>query len=108
MSMYQGLNYPLEVPLDNRIEYFYEFGIWICTVLMMGYTDFVPDQEMQLGIGWAMITIIAIMILVGLFFVFKFGIKANILIYKKYKNRLYYYWWPKIMTSSLRKYMLKT
>ena len=92
ISMYQGWNRPMEVPLQNRIEYFNEFVIWLCTVLMMGFTDFIPDQETQLGIGWAMVTIITTLIAVGLAFVFYFGMKANILLYRKYRNRFDYWW----------------
>ena len=52
----------------------------------MGFTDFIPDQETQLGIGWAMVTIITTLIAVGLAFVFYFGIKACILLHRKYKK----------------------
>lgn len=44
ISIYQGLSKPFEVPVDNKIEYFYESCIWACTVLMMGYTDWVANH----------------------------------------------------------------
>lgn len=85
ISIYQGHCRPFEVPLINKLEYFYEFCIWCCTVLMMGYTDWVLDHQTRLDIGGAMITIVAIMNLVGLITVFYFGINAGILIYTKYR-----------------------
>ena len=40
ITIYQGMNKPMEVPMHNKIEYFNESVIWLCTVLMMGFTDF--------------------------------------------------------------------
>ena len=41
--MYQGWNRPMEVtwevPLQNRIEYFNEFVIWLCTDFFNGIDD---------------------------------------------------------------------
>ena len=86
ISMYQGFVKPMEHPMHNKIEYFNESVIWICTVLMMGFTEFTyfdPVEEVHLGVGWVMIVIIWILIVVDLMFVFYFGMKACILIYTK-------------------------
>lgn len=41
--MYQGLNRPMIVPLHNKIEFFNEALIGLCTILMMCYTEWIPD-----------------------------------------------------------------
>lgn len=57
---------------------------------------------MQANIGWAMVIIIFVFTGVGLIFVFYFGMKANILVYKKYKNR-FDAWWLKIKNKLTKK-----
>ena len=52
ITMYQGLNKPMSVPLHNKIEYFNEAIIGVCTILMMCYTEWVPDRQMQTRVGW--------------------------------------------------------
>lgn len=101
--IYQGLNKPMVVPLHNRIEYFNESLIGVCSYLMMCFTDWVPDQDMQVFVGWALIDIIFFFTAVGLLFVFYFGMKANVLLYRKYKNR-FDFWWLKTKAKYKRKY----
>jgi len=84
MTIYQGQHMPLQERLKNRIELFNEICISFSSYLMLLFTDWVPDSELQYLYGWAMLSLIVLCILVNGFFIFKFGLKSLKLIITKY------------------------
>ena len=88
MTIYQGQHMPLQERLKNRIELFNEICISFSSYLMLLFTDWVPDSELQYLYGWAMLSLIVLCILVNGFFIFKFGLKSLKLIITKYYQLL--------------------
>ena len=92
--MYIGFIYPLNTLRKNRIEFFNEMCILSCSVIMMLFTDFVPEIETQVSIGWQMIAIIVLGGIVNIVGILLFGGKKVYLIYQKYYKLLKHKFYP--------------
>ena len=55
---------------------------------MMCFTDFIPDLNMQVNTGWAMLILIFMILAINLIIIFFYTFKGNYLLFEKYKNRL--------------------
>jgi hypothetical protein len=61
------------------------------------FTDFVPDPNMQYGLGYSMVTFISVLIFVNLLLIFWFGSKSVKFIFIKYYRRVRRFFDPNFM-----------
>ena len=86
--VFLGLSLPFKTRFKNRLELFNEFTVVTCTLLMMTFTQYVPDVETQYMMGWSMIGVIVFNFLVNLTIIISVAIKLFYLVAKKYYKRI--------------------
>lgn len=86
--IYLGQQQPFDNRFKNRIEMFNEFTVCICSMLMMCFTNFIPEIETQSFMGWQMIGVIVINCAVNVTIIVSIGGRGLWLIGLKYYRRI--------------------
>lgn len=66
------------------MEMYNEFTVFMCSMLMMCFTDYIPDIETQSIMGWQMIGTIVLNCAINVTIIVSIGGKGVYLIIKKY------------------------
>jgi hypothetical protein len=75
MMIYIGNSRPFVTRRDNNIEFINEIFIWMSTMHIILFTEFVKDEEVRYMCGWSMLAVISCCMLFNLSFVFYFGLR---------------------------------
>ena len=67
--IYLGMNRPLSTKLRNRLTVFNEYILLTCCVVMMGFTDVIPDVNSRYEYGWAFISLMLVVLVVNYKFI---------------------------------------
>ena len=60
---------PLSTRLRNRLTFFNEYLLLTCCVIMMGFTDAIPDVNLKYLYGWAFNLLILLCCVVNYIFI---------------------------------------
>ena len=82
--IYLGQNQPWDNRFKNRMEMFNEWTVFQCSMLMMTFSPYVAEIEMQSFMGWAMIGTIVINSLINVMVIVFIGGRGVYLIVVKY------------------------
>ena len=91
LTIYVGSSKPFILPLENKLELFNEWIIFLSALHMIVFTDFLDDLDAQFLMGWSLVGACIIKMVVNLVFVIYFSYKFFYLLIVKYYNRAYAY-----------------
>jgi hypothetical protein len=84
VQIYIGLARPRELRIINNIEFVNEALIYVSTIHMMFFTDFIPDKDLEYTLGFSMVATSCGIIAICLPFVLYYGSRSIFLICLKY------------------------
>ena len=85
--IYQGSICPFITRQQNRIELFNEVFITIITFHLCLFTQFVPEYEVQIKMGWSLIFFTVVLSLGNFMIILREGFRSIYLVFVKYYRR---------------------
>ena len=86
--MYFGLNRPLSTRLRNNLSLFNEYMLLVCCVVLMFFTEAIPDIKIRYSFGWVFNGGIIIVLIVNYWFIIGLSIYHLKLLCLRKKNAL--------------------
>ena len=86
--IFQGSVYPAYSRFENRVEFYNEFSITLCSILAICFTAWVPDPELQFLMGWNFCGFLLLQVFINLVLVITFSFLGFKLVIMKYYFRV--------------------
>ena len=85
---YIGRFRPLDRLFRNNIDVINEILVYVITMHMLLFTDFIDDEGLKFNIGWSMLISIFLLMIINLCIVAFFAFRSLFLVFLKIKNRV--------------------
>ena len=86
--IYQGLTRPAYSVLENRIEFFNEFIVALCSFFTIYFTDWVPTEELKYIYGWSFCAMILLQVIVNMYLVTYYSLRRIYHVIIRLKGKL--------------------